>query len=400
MKTEEVPGPAGGHSVGRDLATRRRALLDRLSIARAHNDLLVATDGRKYIDLFTGCGTVFLGHGNAAITEALHRQVDSVWSTGAVRTPQRANASKAIESFFPSDYALGGLYSTGMEAAEFALRVARVATQRHTVVGFAGCMHGKSLATAALGWENDFGSLPDVVRLPYVSEDAESNVLDSLGRTLEGSDVAAVFVEPFQGSSGGHMASKDFFRNLAGMCRLHGTLLVVDEILTGFHRTGPRFLFEHVGIAPDIVLAGKALGNGFPVSAVVVRRQHAIRPAMLPGSTYADNPLASAALVATLNQMRDTDIERSVAAIDAIFGEIFGPLGERGVQVRGMGAIRILEVPPDRVDDVVVRIIEDGVMVAPTAAYVRLLPPATILPERLRTACHIVRRAVEHRTDS
>jgi acetylornithine/succinyldiaminopimelate/putrescine aminotransferase len=266
-------------------------------IVRAVNDLLLAEDGRQYIDLFTAHGTAWLGHANPAIAADIAAQLDRVWLTGGLETPASRAAAGAIEAWFPASHGLAALYSTGMEAAEFAIRVARIATGRTGMLGFERSMHGKSLATAYLGWDNRDGvQLPGFRRLPFPGRASEADVLAQLAATLAGARVGGVFVEPLQGSGGGHLASPGFYREVARLAREHGALLVFDELLTGFHRTGPAFLFEEFGLAPDVVLIGKALGNGFPVSAVIVDRSVALRREMLPGSTFSGNALACAAI--------------------------------------------------------------------------------------------------------
>ena len=207
--------------------------------------------------------------------------------------------------------------------------------------------------------------------------------------------MAAVFVEPLQGSAGGHLASDGFYRSVAELTQSHGSLLVVDEIFSGFYRTGRPFLYEQFGIAPDIVLVGKAMGNGFPVSAVVVNRKHEIRTEMLPASTFAGNPLGAAAVVGTLTAMKKQDLEPAVARIDTTMRALLAPLAEFGVVVRGRGALWILEVPRRFIDPALARIVSGGVIVGPTASYFRLLPPVTILPDHLRRACTVVHGAFE-----
>jgi len=123
-------------------------------VVRAEGASVYDESGREYVDLFGGCGTAFLGHGDPVVVQALEAQLRKLWITGAIPFRLREESFLAIERFFPSDLRVACLYSTGMEAAEFALRIARVATGRHGFVGFEGCMHGKSLATAHLGWEN------------------------------------------------------------------------------------------------------------------------------------------------------------------------------------------------------------------------------------------------------
>jgi acetylornithine/succinyldiaminopimelate/putrescine aminotransferase len=360
-----------------------------IRIARAENDVLFGEDGQSYIDMFSAHGATLLGHSNAIIASSLADQLRKVWITGGLETEISIEAKVLLESFFPASHGLAGLYSTGMEAAEFAIRIARAITRKNGLIGFARSMHGKSMATAYLGWDNkDNLHLPDITRLPFVSSCSEQEILEGVQQVLATQTVSAVFVEPVQGSCGGRMASKEFYQGAARLCREHDALLVFDEILTGFYRTGTPFFFSELGFVPDIVLIGKALGNGFPVSGVVVDRRHAIRCEMLPGSTYAGNPLAAAAVAATLRQIRAMDLGKRVAQIEKIITTNLRGLGEKGITARGKGALWVLELPPRlNVDELVARIYKSGVCVGYAGQQIRLLPAATIEMDNLSRAC-------------
>jgi acetylornithine aminotransferase len=281
-----------------------------------------------------------------------------------------------------------------MEAAEFALRIARVTTGRKGILSFEGCMHGKSAATAFLGWPNDLVTFPDFIRLPYVSRAPQEQILSLAEQKLRGREISAVVVEPLQGSSGGHMASSDFFRNLSWMCRKYGSLLIVDEIFTGFHRTGEAFLHQELDFAPDVVLIGKAMGNGFPVSGVVIDSKYSITGAMLPGSTYAGNALACAAVAATLALMKTMDLSACVAEIHRTIETEMAPVMRAGVSIHGRGALWILQLPPTVIDEAVTRIFQEGVVVSVAGPYLRLLPAATISTDNLVHGCAVVREAI------
>jgi len=365
-------------------------------ILRGEDDTLVAEDGRRFIDLFSAHGAAWLGHANKTIGAAVAEQLERVWLTGGLPTRVAADARELIEAFFPPALRLAGLWSTGMEAAEFAIRVARVATGRRGLLGFAGSMHGKSLATALLGWDNRDGlCLPGLHRLPFPEAGREQDVLAAVERALSGEDISAVFLEPIQASHGGRALPAGFCREVARLARARGTLVVFDEILTGFHRTGPAFAFEDMNLLPDAVLIGKALGNGFPVSAVLLDRAHPVVPAMLPGSTYAGNPLASAAVCGTLREMRRLDLPARVAAIAATVGAGLEDLRGAGIPVRGRGALWVLELPASRdAEEAVLDIYRWGVCVGHAGRYIRLLPPATIGRERLAQAVGVVRGEV------
>jgi acetylornithine/succinyldiaminopimelate/putrescine aminotransferase len=212
-----------------------------------------------------------------------------------------------------------------------------------------------------------------------------------LDRTLHQQPVGAVFVEPLQGSAGGRMASDGFYREVARLCRRQGALLVFDEILTGFYRTGAAFRFQELGIAPDVVLIGKALGNGFPVSGVMADRRHAIRPQMLPGSTFAGNPLASAAASATLKHLRALDVTSRVAAIAQTITRDLDWLKDTDVALRGKGALWVIELPATiDVEAVVIAIYSAGVCVGITGRQIRIMPAATIEPANLQRGCAVI----------
>src|SRR5688572_28228112 len=146
-------------------------------IVSAENDILVTEAGRRCVDLFSGNGAVWLGHRNPEVTAAVEAQMNRVWLTGGLPTPALDEAKDACDAFFPPSHRTVAIYSTGMEAAEFAIRVARAVTGRSGVIGFTGNMHGKSVATACLGWSNYAAPLERFRRLPYVSTDSEESVL-------------------------------------------------------------------------------------------------------------------------------------------------------------------------------------------------------------------------------
>lgn len=178
-------------------AEKWRAMKDRIRVAPADNDLLYDEQDNRLIDLFSGNGTVWLGHANPRITAGLSRQLDRIWITGGLDTTIRVEAVAAIGRFIPPTHQVAALFSTGMEASEFALRMARAITGKPGVVGFEKSMHGKSLATAFLGWDNhDSVLLPQFCRLSFVSTQSEPEILEELELTLRRQPISAVFVEP------------------------------------------------------------------------------------------------------------------------------------------------------------------------------------------------------------
>jgi acetylornithine/succinyldiaminopimelate/putrescine aminotransferase len=358
-------------------------------IIRAENDILFTDEGRKCIDLFSAHGATWLGHTNRLIAKQINDQLGKVWVTGGLETQAFGEAKGLVESFFPDSFRLAALYSTGMESAEFAIRMARVVTQKNGIIGFEHCMHGKSLATAYLGWDNRDGvNLPELFRLPFIHRASEKQILSYLEQTLVTQAVSAVFIEPLQGSGSGYMASRRFYEEMFRLCRENNALLVFDEILTGFYRTGTPFFFSDLAFVPDIVLLGKAMGNGFPVSAVVANRKYEIKKKMLPGSTFSGNPLASTAVASTLRQIQTLDIPGMVTKIEKIIHKHTDRLKEIGITPRGKGALWIIELPQNMdMEDIVRNIYKAGVLVGYTRQQLRLMPAVTIEPENLEYAC-------------
>lgn len=373
-----------------------QTIKDQIRIARAENDLLFDDQNRQLIDLFSGNGTVWLGHSNRRINARLGHQLDQIWITGGLDTGIRCEAVAAIERFIPSSHKVAALYSTGMEASEFAIRMARVITGKPGVVGFEKSMHGKSLATAFLGWDNRDGiMLPQFHMLPYLSTMGEPEILERLETTLRRHPISLVFIEPLQGTGGGHSASDGFYREVFRLCKQYGSLLVFDEILTGFHRTGTAFYFSRLGFTPDLLLLGKSLGNGFPVSAVAVNRDHSVSAKMLPGSTYAGNPLAAAAVVATLEELARAAPLEKVQAIERTIADAILPLAERGLCPRGRGAMWIIEFPPGfDAQNIALKLYTRGIFASYAGRILRLLPALTIQPAHLTVACDIVRQVL------
>ncbi|MHA4869742.1 aminotransferase class III-fold pyridoxal phosphate-dependent enzyme [Duganella sp. PWIR1] len=367
-------------------------------ITRARNDLLWTDSGHELIDLFSAYGTNWLGHCRPEVVAAMSARVTEPWSLGGLRHAAGASAEAALQPFCAPHLRSAGLYSTGMEVAEFAMRIARAHTGRNGLIGFARSMHGKSTATAGLSWDNADGLvLPHLHRLPFVDTHAEDAILAEVEQRLRDGTVGAVYLEVLQGSNGGWEASSAFYAGLALLVQRYGALLICDEILTGFYRTGPCFRFEAHGLVPDIVLFGKACGNGFPVAGLFVRTDIAITPKMLQGSTFSGNPLACVAVESTLGVLGTLDCKAMVAAIAERFEAHLGWLrGRRDVVLRGCGALWFVELPDAGMAAEIVRqSYQRGVCIGYYGRFLRLLPAMTIDTANLDRACSVLAAVLE-----
>ena len=357
------------------------------AIARAEGSTVEAADGRRFTDFESGFGSVFVGHCEPSIQAALAEQVREVWSCGRMPTVVEARARAAIAAVLPPGFRLAGLYSTGMEAAEYAMRVAAAHTGRQRFLGFARGMHGKSAMAGAICWPNAPLRPANAGILPCLPEADESGMLEAAERELRRGDVAAVFVEPIHASDMGQEIGAPFLRELAARCRAHGALLVADEILTGLWRTGPRFHFEPLGTAPDVLLFAKSMANGFPASAVALAGGIDPGAASMPGSTFSGNPLACAAVAATLEAMRSLGVAARVPAIERTVMRVAA--SRPGLfSLQGRGAVWLLQLDPSRDPARISEgLMRRGVLASVTARCVRLLPAATMEASLLEEAC-------------
>jgi acetylornithine/succinyldiaminopimelate/putrescine aminotransferase len=280
-----------------------------------------------------------------------------------------------------------------MEANEQALRVARVHSRRNGALGLAGAMHGKSFLTAALGWDNGDGlAIPGVYRIQAGPACPEDDTLHALETALRSEDVAAVFIEPVHGTSMAWEASPAFYQSVRALTRRHGSLLVYDEVLTGFFRTGTRFRFIRHEVEPDILVFGKACGNGFPVAGLAVHEHVSLSPRMLLGSTFSNNALAATVLSATLECLERMQPERTVTHIAAVVEKNLGWAREGGdIVMRGEGALWVIQLPGAEVATAVAAdLYRAGVCLGFHGRQIRLLPSLTISLTRLEEACQMI----------
>lgn len=286
--------------------------------ARAENAELWDADGRRYIDFAGGIAVLNVGHRHPKVVEAVERQLGLYTHTAfqvVAYEPYVALAERlnALAPFKGAAKTI--LFTTGAEAVENAVKIARAATGRSAVIAFTGGFHGRTMLTMAmtgktLPYKKKFGPMPaEIFHVPFPVTEHGVTVADALRALeflfradVEPSRVAAIVVEPVQGEGGFHEAPKELLVALRGICDEHGILLIADEVQTGFARTGRMFGIEHSGVEPDMVAVAKSLAGGFPLSGVVGRAEimDAAEPGGL-GGTYAGSPIACAAALAVLD---------------------------------------------------------------------------------------------------
>ena len=321
----QLPGPASQRlfdAEARYLApgTQSVALFSRLAIDRGEGAVLYDVDGNRYIDLLAGVGVASLGYAHPRYVAALQRQIARV-HVGSFTSEHRAALVRLLAEVAPGDLNRTQLYSSGAEAVEAALRLAKSRTGHTEVIGFWGGFHGKTggvLPVLGASFKHALGPLmPGMYLTPYAAcsrcafgqtfPSCEWHCVEFLKRKVEletTRDVAAILVEPIQGTAGNVVPPPGYLQLLRRLADELGALLICDEMITGFGRTGKMFAIEHDSVLPDILTVGKGFGGGFPLSGVIAREEIAFAtPWANPSgssSSYGGNPLAAAAARVTV----------------------------------------------------------------------------------------------------
>ncbi len=416
------------------LARRNRALPRGLATsmpvfaARAENAELWDVEGRRYIDFAAGIAVLNVGHLRPEVVQAAREQLDRFTHTAFqvmgyesyVALAEKLNAMVPIKGEAKSVF-----FSTGAEAVENAVKIARAATGRSAVIAFSGAFHGRTLMTLALTgkaspYKNGFGPMPpEVFHAPFPAEYRGVSSNDSLAAIDElfhsdvcADRVAAIIVEPVQGEGGFTPAPDGFLRDLRALCDAHRIVMIADEIQSGFGRTGKMFAIEHSGVQPDLITVAKSLAGGFPLSAVVGRAElmDKAAPGGL-GGTYAGSPISCAAALATLNVIEQEDLpsramvlgERVVKRLrDFEANKALRPIGH----IRGRGSMLAFDllkargsetVDPPATKAVVQRAHALGLIILTcggSGEAIRLLYPLTIPDDHLDEGMALLEQAL------
>ncbi|MEZ5774225.1 MAG: 4-aminobutyrate--2-oxoglutarate transaminase [Hyphomicrobiaceae bacterium] len=396
--------------------------------ARAENAEVWDVDGRRYVDFAAGIAVVNTGHRHPKVMAAVTRQLQDFTHTCFNVAPYEEYIAVAerLNKAAPGSFEKKTMFvTTGAEAVENAVKIARVATGRTAVVSFSGAFHGRTMMGMALTgkvvpYKKGFGPFPaEVFHAPFPKpyldmtvEDALAGLKDLFAADVDPARVAAVIVEPVQGEGGFYVAPFAFLQALRKLCDEHGILLISDEIQTGMGRTGRMFAIEHAGVVPDLITTAKGLGGGFPLSAVTGRAD--LMDAALPGGlggTYAGSPVGLSAAAAVLDVIEEEKLcERALEVGNVIKGRLeqmqkrneFAAIGD----VRGLGAMVAVELVKDRASKapnadltnaVVAKCQEKGLLIltcGPNANVVRFLPPLTVPMDQVKEGMDIFEAAL------
>lgn len=330
-------------------------------------------DGKAYLDFANGIAVTALGHAHPAVTAAIHRQADRlIGPTGAIGYSEPpVHLTELLAATLPDPIDTIFLLNSGSEAIDGAIKLARRVTGRPGIVAFQGAFHGRtigatSVTSSSLNYRTGYEPLlPNVYLAPFPAayrdfggDEEEATraclaTLDTLlATTIPAGSVAAILVEPVQGEGGFIPAPPAFLQGLRERCDANGILLVVDEVQTGYARTGRMWAFEHAGIVPDVVCIAKAIANGLPLSALATRRELQERWGKgAHGSTYGGNPVACAAAIAVLETVESEGLVANAAARGAELRTGLDRLAaedDRIGDVRGPGLMVGVELTKDR----------------------------------------------------
>jgi 4-aminobutyrate aminotransferase / (S)-3-amino-2-methylpropionate transaminase / 5-aminovalerate transaminase len=424
----EIPGPRSRELVAR----KERVVADPLSltwpivIERGEGARLTDVDGNTFIDFTGGVGCLNVGHSHPRVVAAAQEQLERFSHTDFTIVPYEVyiRLAERLCELAPIDDAKAAFFNAGTEAVENAVKFARSHTKRPAVIAFEGGFHGRTLLSLSLTskvhpYKAGLGPFaPEVYRAPFPNDyrgPSAGDALAALERTLltqvAPETVAAIVIEPVQGEGGFVVAPQEFMEGARRLCDEHGIVLVVDEVQTGFARTGKLFAIEHYGVEPDLITVAKSIAMGLPLSGVIGKHEIMDAPPdSAIGGTYVGNPVAQAAALAVLDVIGEEDLcARATVLGDQLRERMlawqrrFPQIGD----VRGLGAmlaIELVEDPetktpaPALASAVTDEAVKRGLLLLKSGIYsncIRVLTPLTLSDAELDEALAVWEEALE-----
>jgi 4-aminobutyrate aminotransferase/(S)-3-amino-2-methylpropionate transaminase len=424
-----IPGPKSKEI----LARKEQVVADPLSvflpvvIAEGRGATITDVDGNTFIDFTGGVGCLNVGHSHPRVVEAAQEQLAKFSHTDFTIVPYELYVTLAERLIAVSPFrspAKAAFFNAGTEAVENAIKFARSHTGRPAVIGFEGGFHGRTLLSLSLTskthpYKAGLGPFaPEIYRVPFPNEyrgPTGEEALAALERALvtqvAAETVAAIVVEPVQGEGGFVVAPQAFLEGVRRLCNEHGIVMVVDEVQTGFGRTGKLFAIEHYGIEPDLITVAKSIAAGLPLSGVLGKAEIMDAPGdSAIGGTYVGNPVAQAAALAVLDVFEDEGICDHAVQL----GETIRPRMEswqgrwpRIGDVRGLGAMLAIELvtdpatkepDADAATAVVEAAAERGLLLLKSGIYsncIRVLAPLVLTDAELDEALGVWEEALD-----
>jgi acetylornithine/LysW-gamma-L-lysine aminotransferase len=355
-----------------------------LTIVRGAGTRLWDADGKEYIDCATGMGVASVGHANPTVVAAIAEQARTLITCPELfYNDRRAQLLEKLAQVTPAGLDRIFLCNSGTEAIEAAIKFARMSTGKPGIIATMRGFHGRTLGALAATWDQKakehFGPLPEGFR--HVAYDK----LEALEQAID-STTAAVLLEIVQGESGVRPASGAYLQGVQQLCRERNVLLIIDEVQTGFGRTGAFFACEHYGLQPDILAMAKAMAGGIPMGAIAIGERIQTIHKGTHSSTFGGNPLACAAACAVLDVMHELRLPERAAEVGAYFQDRLRALDSPKVRdVRGLGLMLGVELK-EKVAPSLRALMERGVLaLAAGTTVLRFLPPLIITQEEVDT---------------
>lgn len=362
-----------------------------IAIVRGKDAHLWDSEGREYIDCVGGQGAANLGHANPAILKAISDQAATLISCPEMfYNDVRAQLEERLCNLtgLPRVF----LSNSGTEANEAAIKFSRVATGRKGVIATMRAFHGRTMGALSATWEKKYREpveplVPGFSHVPY-------NNLEALDAAINDT-TAAVMLEIIQGEGGVHPGTPEYLAGAQRLCRERGAMLIVDEVQTGFGRTGKMFAHQHYGLEPDLLCLAKSIAGGIPMGATLIGPRLGELPAQVHGSTFGGNPLACAASLAAIDVLESQDLPGRAAELGDWFQaglrNIESPLIR---EVRGKGLMVGVELK-QKVTPYLMALMEEGVLALPAGLTVlRFLPPLVISQDDLGRVVSAVKKVL------
>ena len=350
--------------------------------------------GREYIDCVGGQGIANLGHGNSAVADAISQQARTLAScTELFYNDRRAELYDRLSALLPASLDRLFLCNSGTEAVEGALKFAHLATKRQRVVATMRGFHGKTMGALSATWGPEyrelFGPLLEgFTHIPFNKTEA----LDAAITT----ETSAFIIELVQGEGGVRPATQEFVDEAAGLCRERGAILIIDEVQTGFGRTGTMFALEQYGVEPDVLCLAKAIGGGLPMGAIAFSRKLGELPKRSHSTTFGGNPLACAAAIATIDEHRRLALWKNAAERGAqLHAGLLAIASPKIREVRGRGLLQGIELKENA--GPTLKALQDRGVLALGAGptVVRYLPPLVITAAQINAVIAATRAALD-----
>ena len=397
---------------------------------RAQNAELWDVEGRRYVDFASGIAVLNTGHVHSHVKAAMAAQLEKLTHGCFQVTPYESYIALAekLNALAPGPTPKKTIFlSTGAEAVENAIKIARYATKRSAVIAFTGGFHGRTLACIALTgkvqpYKAGFGPmLPEVFHVPFpmayhgvTPEDSLAAIEHLFKADVDPQRVAAIIIEPVQGEGGFYIASPEFLRSLRTLCDRHGILLICDEIQTGFARTGKTFATEYAGIEPDLMTVAKSIAGGVPLSAVIGKAEIMDAPVVGGlGGTFAGSPLACAAGLAVLEVLEKEKLNQRAVELGAkLVSQLKGLQAKFNCigDVRALGMMVAIELVKNRRADapdadltkaIVQAAGRRGLILLSCGVYsnvIRILAPLTIPEAQLEEGLKLLEESIAEAT--